>query len=250
MRAPSAMTVPLLLVLAGLVAGCGGSAEPQTSAAEKSSASSASAEPAVETPDAPGLKKLIEQVKASAGAATSARMVGTGLEAGKSMTFDLRGNRDGSNAEMTVTQDGQGTAVLRNVDGTTYVRGDAAYWSSAGAGAQASVIGDRWISMPASAEDGIPTLDSVFKEISALEVGLGDQLNIKVETVTLDGQPAYRLSERVATDNMVLWVSADGKANLLKFSDSSSSDPMEVTFSEWNAVPAFTAPPAEDILSL
>ena len=61
------------------------------------------------------LKKLIEQVKASAGAATSARMVGTGLEAGKSMTFDLRGNRDGSNAEMTVTQDGQGTAVLRNV---------------------------------------------------------------------------------------------------------------------------------------
>ena len=78
---------------------------------------------------------------------------------------------------------------------------------------------------------------------------LVDVVNLKVDKVDLNGTAAYLISERVATtDQLKMWVSADGASNLLKL-QSAGTSPVDLTFSEWNAVAPFSAPPADQIVT-
>lgn len=74
---------------------------------------------------------------------------------------------------------------------------------------------------------------------------------MQVTETTLDGQPAFEMSERVASKyEPHVWTSADGKGTLLKIAgkDGSGQD-MVLNFSDWNSVPTVKAPSSDQILN-
>jgi hypothetical protein len=85
--------------------------------------------------------------------------------------------------------------------------------------------------------------------MASASFNLVDIVNLKVDKVDLNGTAAYLISERVAsTEQLKMWISADGASNLVKVSAAGGA-PLELSFSDWNAVAAFTAPPADQVIA-
>lgn len=189
-------------------------------------------------------------MKTSAQEATSVRMAGNLSEGGEPMTIDLRGQRDGSNQLAEMTIDGGQVSIL-TVDGKDFIKGDDAYWASAGAAEVGTEAAGRYVTMSAAGGETMGSqlnpgmiLDEIFAQ------DLNGNVTTKVEEVDRNGEPAYKITDRLGDQDAVLWLSADGKAQLLEVSVVLEGEPMKLTFSEWNEVEKLTAPPADQILSL
>ncbi len=242
MRVPLAAAAACLAVA---LAGCGGSGSGSEGASATETTSSTT-QPAI-----PNADELAATVIETMSAVTSVRMVGTQVVDGDEMTFDSRGTHDGSNQEVAMTLNGNAEGTILTVDGTFYLKGNEAMWAALGAGPLASTLPGKWVRSREGVEEGppIPTLkvllDELEKDDSATEA-----TNFVVEEVTLDGKPAYRISDPVGKDDTVVWTSTDDKAMLLKMQGTAEDGPVSVTFSEWNEVPLFTAPPSDQVTSL
>jgi hypothetical protein len=77
-----------------------------------------------------------------------------------------------------------------------------------------------------------------------------DSDNSKVSATTLNGTSAY-LIEGPFGDIGKMWATADGTAKPLQFegadTSTGTSQKVTLTFSEWNSVKPFAAPPKSDI---
>jgi hypothetical protein len=69
----------------------------------------------------------------------------------------------------------------------------------------------------------------------------------KVEATDVDGTPAYLLAERLTPKEGQVHVSADGKATLLRIV-STKANAGTLDFSEWDAVPPMSPPPADQLV--
>lgn len=196
----------------------------------------------------PSASDLYAQMQKASAEATSVRIVGSLTVDGKATQIDLRGTRDGSNQTITMTEEGAGTATFLTVDGQEYLKADRAYWAAIGAEETADVVGDKFV------PTGNVELGNVLNPGVLLDEMFADEdafnLSTKVEEGDLDGQAAYRVSDRVGSDGTELWVSADGKAHLLKIAGPFEGQPMSLAFSEWNAVEPVTAPPADQLVTI
>lgn len=220
-----------------------------TSAAKAARSPSAapSVEPAQPAKAAPSTKALYEQMRKSVAAATSVRIKGAMTSNGTKLTIDVAGDRDGTNARALVN-DGAGEAELLTVGGDVYVKADAAYWTKNGSAALAKVAAGKYVKVPAGSglTDALKVgklLDGVFTDLP-----LAGALQ-RVEQTDLDGTPAYLLTDRVGAEGGKIYVSADGKANLLRIV-STKGNPGVLDFTEWNAVPPFSAPPASQQIKI
>jgi len=81
------------------------------------------------------------------------------------------------------------------------------------------------------------------------ELGQVDTLNAKVGTATVDGHSAYVLSQRVGGDGARMSVSTGSRHDLLRV-DGTAKKPGTLHFSQWNAAPTVTAPPAGQVAPL
>ncbi|MFV0460537.1 MAG: hypothetical protein ACK5MT_17415 [Actinomycetales bacterium] len=239
-------TVLSSAVLVAALSACGTGSDSGSDTSTSTSASeTTTSETAAETPS---VGELLDTMRASANAATSAKLAGSLTQAGKPMTLELAGSRDGTNQSATVTLDG-GTAQILTVDGKDYVKADRAFWESQGVGQVADMVGSKYLTSD-QRFSGDYTLGALLDEMFASEFTAADSLNTTVEAVDLNGSPAYKLTQTEGTDSTELWVSADGQANLLRIQGIYDGGPLQLSFSDWNAVAPFTAPPADQVLSV
>ena len=199
----------------------------------------------VTTTAVPSAKALYEQMRSNVAAAKSVRVKGSVMDAGKKLTIDIAGDRDGKNTRAVVS-DGTGQAELLTVGPTVYIKADTAYWTKHASAAAAKIAAGKYVKIPAGTGVGdlkVGTLlDGSFKDLP-----LAGALQ-KVETATVNGTPAYVLADRIGGGGMI-YVSADGKAHLLRIVSTKAS-PGTLDFSQWDAVPPTSAPPADQLVKI
>ncbi len=197
----------------------------------------------------PSAEELWTSTQASLSAATSAHVTGSVVSNGTPMTVDMAGTRDGTNQRVAMTSDGTHAEIV-TVGGTDYITADAAFWTKQGATqAQAQQLVGKYVTRQSQTPPSF-SLGTLFDSLSKESFGVVDKLNLKVDKVDLNGTQAYKISERVASSAAVnLWVSSDGKNNILRLEvNDDSGNPQQLAFSEWNSVAPFTPPPADKIV--
>jgi hypothetical protein len=143
-------------------------------------------------------------------AAGSVHVAGTGTDSDGDTTLDLDISDKGAVGDIS---QGGGKFSLVNVDGSSYTKANAAFYTSQGASAaDAATVADKWVKLPASQTLTQFTLQKFADSLSAPDDNA--KIEDKVATGELDGQKVVILS---ASDGSKLYVAAEGKAYPLKF---------------------------------
>lgn len=227
------------------LAACGGTATDTATSATAAAGSAASSATETKEEDAPSAKDLYAKTREASLAAKSAKLEGTVTEAGQKMDVELEGKVDGSNQRVEVDYGAKGTVEIITIDGTHYVKGDEAFWTSQGGLTKSQIesagIDEKYVS---TTDDSMSEftfkslLDQMFKEeaMSGLE-----SLTTPVEKVTEEGVEAWKMTDG---DAEVL-VTADDKNYLHKIK---AGEDATLNFSDWDAVEEFKAPPANQVI--
>ncbi len=246
-----------LLTAAAIAVGtsaCGSASAPPASSSSRTSAASDSSGSA--TTDAssgatPSVKELYAQSRKSALAAKSAHVKGSVADNGQKVTIDIAGTVDGSNQRLVMSIGSLGKITIITSAGKIYFKADKKFWTKNAGSAASKVLGGKWVQMSAAqASDlGDTNISSLLKEMySDDSLSVLDTLTTKVETGTVAGVPAYILTDRVKKEGE-LDVTADGKALPLRIT-TTGADGGTVTFSQWNTVRKFSAPPAGQVIKI
>ena len=216
-----------------LLAGCGGGddASPAAGSSAGDSGNGASEKTGPEVSE-----DAIDALEA----AGSVHVEGDVTTDGEQTAFDIQLQDD--DAAGTITLGGQTVELIR-VDGTAYMKGDAALWSSFGVPAEAvGQLAGTWVLMPPGADSGLETFtfDGFVDEIRGGSGGTGGNAQEEVETDELDGQDVV-----VVTDDngSKLYVAATGEPYPLKVVNT-GAESGEVVFSGFGETETITAPPA------
>lgn len=220
---------------------------------------SCSMNPAAEAPasagtsvERPPLADLYKQVRAATLGATSVHLHSEDVENGKKVSYDVTGRLDGTNQRVRRTAEGEGTVEFLSVGGKAWQKGDAAALRSQGlSAAEATAGAGKYVEMtPAEVKDsGLNDPAMGLAEIFATwDVSFLDQANTVVEDVVEQGIPAWKLSDRIGSEGATWIVSADGTSHLLKIV-ATTGDPGTDVFTDWDAVPLFSPPPAKDVFT-
>jgi hypothetical protein len=122
-----------------------------------------------------------------------------------------------------------------------------AYWTRNGSAAAAKVAAGKYVKVPAGTRVGdlkVGTLlDGAFKDLP-----LAGAFQ-KVEATDVDGTPAYLLADRLSPQDGQIYVSADGKARLLRIV-TLKANRGTLDFTEWDAVPPKSPPPADQLVEI
>jgi len=195
----------------------------------------------------PTARVLYDTMRRSVAAAKSVRIKGEINTGGKTQTIDIAGDRDGKNTRALVN-DGTGQAELLTVGDSVYIKADTAYWTEHASATAAAVAAGKYVKVPAGmvGTDALKVgtlLDGAFTDLP-----LAGLLQ-KVEATDLDGTPAYVLADRLNPQAGRIYISADGKARLLRIvSVKASAGTLD--FSEWDSVPPKSAPPADQLVKI
>ncbi|MEU8530326.1 MULTISPECIES: hypothetical protein [Streptomyces] len=200
--------------------------------------------------------KAIEANKA----ASSMHAVGTIKADGESVDIDFSADTKGAcNGKMTLNE---GTAELRKVQPSMYVKGDEKFWTNAAAEdgtpraeavAMAEVMKGRWIKM--SAKEAGSDFDMVCNNETMMKELDKDKSDRKGMTrgadADVDGVPAATLVKRDADGGtLTFYVAKEGKPYLLKAETVGGKDAGLMTFSEFDKPVVATAPPADQMLDM
>lgn len=229
--------------IALLATGCGGGA---TTTAPPAGQPAATTEAPAKVPAA---DQLLQGMLDSFKTAQSARVSGEMAEQGQAFTFDLAGDRAGTNQEVKIEYAGQGNAEIRTVDGQDYIKGDKTFWTSQGGLTedQAAQVEGKYIAGPAEFAKNL-NVGMLLDEMQKVQLSVTDRINTKVEEDTVEGQKVWKLTQRIGGDDSTVWISADGKNHLVKITTVYEGAPMDMNFAEWDAVQPFEAPPADQVL--
>lgn len=239
LRRTALAAVPLCVALA---AGCSASSTPSASGADPAMSTSSSA-------SLPTVKDLFEQARSSALAAKSMRIVGSITQGGSEVSLELSGAVDGSNQQMVAEVPSLGKVTMLVVAGKSYLRLSPELVKSLGQEAALKPYVGKWIVVPqAQAKSmGSTTTKSILDDMFAdTEMTALDQVTTQVAKESVDGIPAYVLSDATGKSQAKVYVTADGKARLLKIV-STGSNAGTMTVSDWDAVAAYPAPSGKDL---
>lgn len=171
----------------------------------------------------------------------------------ETMTMSYRGSIKSTPVEMALRGGDMGRMTLRHIGSYVYLNGDADYWSSiqdegdsdeegsSEGGEDATSLAGRWVKM----KDSMMSQESKDDlSISSIFENMSDESNPKwsaladadarITAEDVSGTPAYKIM--TADGDTSVWVSADGRYNLLKLTDSTAGDEDlgRGTFSRWN----------------
>ena len=246
-RRALAAVVPLAVALG--LAGCGSEKEPAAASGSSKSSSSSSTTTEAKPPSA---SELYAQARKTALASESGHISGEFTDAGDTLSIDLAGTVDGSNQSLELGQGADSKITILTVGGKNYLSATEDFWAQQVGATRAKTLRDKYVNLPAAQakEFGDLTIKGMLtdmfddKEMSVLEGA-----NTNVEKTTVDGADAWKLTERTGGDGAALLVSADGKATLLRIEGPKDS-PGKLDFSEWDKVPAVTAPASSKVIDL
>lgn len=223
--------VPVLFAAGLLAAGCGGA---------PSLGSPGS------TPSAESLAQVLPAMQAAVDSAQSVRVSGTAVQGSQSATINMSLAAPGS-AAGSVTYQGASLTVLI-VGGNTYIQITGGFLQFAKISPpDCGTVCGKYIEVPASETSQFASLFSIqdlFKQaFNSIPSSARHNTSDIFEPTTYDGQPALEVS--IGGNTLV--VAKGAKPYLLAASNSAGDN---LVFSEWNAVPPITAPPAGDVVSL
>lgn len=231
MKLQRVIVLPALLAAGVLASACGSSL----------SSASHSAPPAAQS-----AAKVVPAMKAAVQSATSLRMTGTGQDGSQKITFDMTfsGSSDMSG---TFTENGT-TLTILVVSGKTYLKMNQDFLKLAKLPTSlcARVCG-KYVELPAAESGQITSAVS----LSALTKNAFGSIPSSVSKDTTDyfvpgtfrGQPVLTAHDQGYTID----VARTGTPYPVLISDPSGNN---IVFSEWNAVPPMTPPPASQVVSL
>ncbi|RLP07187.1 hypothetical protein D9T14_10585 [Propionibacterium australiense] len=222
-----------VLAVGGL-AGCG-------SGDNGSNGEASSATPTPTPTPSVAAETALQQMNDAIAQASSVHVVGSWRidQEGTERTADILSTVDGTNMYATVTE-GDRSAEIVVADGTTYVRGNEAYWTANEiTSEQYEFIKDKWVTV--SAEDSERLGKSTVP--SAL---------VDLVTADLDASKIDRASIGSTEDGAETWVFSDGHntefvidpATMLPISMTDGASTL--TFDRWNDVPVHEPPAAEE----
>ncbi|WP_116115025.1 hypothetical protein [Austwickia chelonae] len=199
------------------------------------SASSAPGQPAVDA--------LLTQAGNAARSASSVRISGELSNEGEQMRLEVAGMVDGTNRKSSVKQKGQWVEVL-TVGKKTWVKPlDQA--TATAMGLPAAVVG-KYLEAPTSQGSEVEGMDA-RKLLEHFTSPGPEQISKAAATLTQgseQGRSTWVVTQKVPDGEAKIVVSADGKGELLHISSPKLGT---ISFSMWNAVPAFPAPTAGQI---
>ena len=242
LRRAALAAVPLCLAL---VAGCSSSSTPSASGADAAGATTSTA-------SLPTVKEIYAQARTSALAATSMRIVGSITQGGSKVSIDISGAVDGSNQQMVAEMPEMGKVTMLVVGAKSYIQLSPELVKTLGQEAVLKPYVGKWIALPeAQAKSmGSTTTKSILDEMFAdKDMTALDQVTTQVAKETVDGTPAYVLSDATGKSQAKVYVTADGKARLLKIV-STGSNAGTMTVSDWDAVAAYPAPSGKDLAAI
>jgi hypothetical protein len=240
-RAVVSVVVPVALVA---VAACG-SEEAGSGTTSSISASSTT------TAELPTSTELFDQAKATALAAKSVHLSGSVTNDGVPMDIDLAGQLDGSNQTLELGLGAGLKATIFTVGKKYYLLANDEFWTEQGGGDLADALKDKYVLVPAEAAKDFgdltvkDALTEMFEDEDLQAIGKSGT----VAKGRLDGAEVYTLSDAAGAQQGQLFLSADGKATLLKMIGP-RDDPGQLTFSDWNEVAPVKAPSASKVVEL
>lgn len=224
-----------------------GSSDPSAGPSGGSATSSTPSVPKVpsQAGPTPTVEGLLADTKAAIAAASAVRLKGSIDTDGQTMTVDGASDKAGKSVDLSLSGASTGTLHIVMVGGQTYMRGDDAFWSKAGASAIADKAKGKFVHMPAGTNDApadVNTLEmagSIFTDIDASQV---DTITSK----SVNGVEAWVLTEKGGNGT----IAVDKATKLPIMLDGGAKSPGQVTFSDWNTPVNVTAPPADQVVEL
>ncbi|MBE6477694.1 MAG: hypothetical protein E7Z97_06470 [Propionibacteriaceae bacterium] len=229
------------VVMAGILAvgGLAGCGSDENGSADGASASSATPTPTPTPSVAP--ETALQQMNDAIAQVSSVHVVGSWRidQEGTMRNADILGTVDGSNVYAMVTEDDRSAEIVV-VDGTTYVRGNEAYWTANGiTSEQYEFIKDKWVKVGAE--------DSERLGKSTAPSALIDLVMADLDTSTVN-----RASVGSTEDGAETWVFSDGHNTEFvidpdtKLPISMTDGASTLTFDRWDDVPVHEPPAAEE----
>ena len=199
-------------------------------------------------PSAPSAVTIYYQFRKSIKTSTSVHIKASYTDQGQQVRLDIAGDTDGRTSRAYVS-DSHGEFEVLNVDGTTYLKAGAAYWTKNGSAAMAKIAAGRYFKAPVGLIPGIddlkvrPLMDKLFAE----DMSSADKVDTTVGTTDVDGVSAYLLTTSNGQGTKV-YVSTDAERRLLRVVTPKKRDGTlnfgegTLNFSEWDAVAPVSAP--------
>jgi hypothetical protein len=182
-------------------------------------------------------------------ALNSMHIAGSVSTSGGEAAFDIDASK-GGDCSGTMTIKG-GTAQILSVSGTSYLKGDEAFWT-ANAGAQAeaviAMLGDKWLKTSGS-DAQLAELCDLDKFLDGMDKdkGTGDA---KGEITEINGVDAIEITSEKDGATTHAWVAVDGKHYIVKLETEGGEQPGTLTFSDFDKELNVTAPPADEVTDL
>ncbi|MFF2780600.1 hypothetical protein ACFVU3_37615 [Streptomyces sp. NPDC058052] len=200
--------------------------------------------------------KAVEATKG----ATAFRMNGSGTNEGEEMTVDFAVD-DKGNCKGSMQSGKGGKAEILGTGGTSYMKGDDAFWKSTGgeegssdeeAGAISTLLNGRWMKMPAG-EEG----PAAFCDLKSIVKDMDEDTPRKGMTreadADVDGTPAVVLKGKADKkgETDTFYVARDSaKPYILRVVTAGGEEPGTVTFADYDKPVAVTAPPADQVVDM
>ncbi|MFJ5705889.1 MULTISPECIES: hypothetical protein [unclassified Streptomyces] len=200
--------------------------------------------------------KAVEATKS----ATAFRMNGNGTDEGVAMKVDFAVD-DKGNCKGSMESGKGGKAEIVGTGGTSYMKGDDAFWKSSSgeegssdeeAGAISTLLKGRWMKMPAG-EEG----PGAFCDLKSITKDMDEDTPRKGMTreadADVDGTPAVVLKGKADSkgETSTLYVAKDSaKPYILRVVTTGGDEPGTVTLADYDKPVTVTAPPADQVVDM
>ncbi|MEP6598975.1 MAG: hypothetical protein ABJB98_05940 [Actinomycetota bacterium] len=241
----AALTVTSVL-MAGALAGCGGSTggngTPASGAASSATASSGSGA------DLSSLtaQQLLDKAKAELAAAKSFRVTGNAISDGTAVAVDMGFTAAGSAGSVTL---GGAKIELRSIGQTMYFRAPDSFWRKQLGGKAdvvLAVVSGKWIKTsptdPRYADLGSFTSRQQFIDTLQGDASAGQM--VKTDGKTIDGVDCLGLKNA----DSILYLAKDTARPIAAEPVPGTKDVGQAKFSDYDAVPEVTAPPVAETI--
>lgn len=235
-------------VATALLAGCTDDAAPSRSASATSVAPTTSGPTSSPSDTATSVAEAYRAARTASLSAQSGHAKGTVSREGALLGIDVEGLANGSNQTVFITTPDGGTAEVVTVGDGYWVGGDEGYWAeTTGDPANAAKLVGKFAPITESdaTELGSFTLRTLLTstfsmpEFTVFESDTGEATRGEV-----DGQPAFVLGREGGAR---MWVAADGSGTLLRVVGP-TTDPSDLTFTDWDRARTFDQPAPADLL--
>ncbi|MCZ4120116.1 hypothetical protein [Streptomyces sp. H39-S7] len=232
----------------GALAGCQGTADRGRTV--HAASKSANAAPAASDGSLDGLTapEISRRLWDTMNGVNSMTMGMSGVLQGRQVQVKIAATRSGACAA-AVRLNGGAMQVIRTADKVSYIKGDAAYWTSLGARGKTlgGLAADRWIRFPGTSAPGkrLSRSCDVANVVKTLQ--LEHDSATAGARATVDGKSVVTIKKKDRSGAITYYVAAQGPSYLLKLTDQTG---LTMTFGSFDKPVNVAAPPANRTIDI